>query len=124
MVKSIVNSFLPPLSDFTRVFFSGKSFMQWAPGISNQALVFMRDVKMFAERTDILAKSVILGNAPAEKWFGLRFVVPWDFLKNLFSTSWDSFHGGANPSYYFFFSVTDGQNANAGLITLSNDNDL
>ena len=46
------------------------------PGIANQAQVFMRDVKMFASRTDILLKSAIFGNAPAGKWFGPRFVVP------------------------------------------------
>ena len=37
-------------------------------------------------------------NTPAEKWFGLRIFVPWNFLKNLISTIWDSFHGGASPS--------------------------
>ena len=40
-------------------------------------------------------------------------------LKNLTSTIWDSFHGSASPSYDIFFSVTDGQNANTELITLS-----
>ena len=33
MVKSMVNLCLPEFSEFTRVFFSGKSFMQWAPEI-------------------------------------------------------------------------------------------
>ena len=57
---------------------------------------------MFASRMDILVKSVIFDNTPAEKWFGPRFFVPWNFLKNLISTIWESFHYG----------VTDGQNAN------------
>ena len=42
----------------------------------------------------------------------LRFFVPWNFLKNLISTIWDSFHGGASPSYDLYFCVTDRQNAN------------
>ena len=46
------------------------------PGISNQALVFIRDVKMFAYQTDILAKSAICDNTPAGKWFGLTISVP------------------------------------------------
>ena len=54
-----------------------------------------------------LAKSVIFGNTPEEKWFGPKIVVPWNFLKNRISTVWDSFHGGASPSYDNFFSVTD-----------------
>ena len=37
------------------------------PGISNQALVFMRDVKMIAKRTDVLAKSAIFDDTPVEK---------------------------------------------------------
>ena len=37
------------------------------PGISNQALAFTRDVKMFASRTDILVKSAIFDNTPAKK---------------------------------------------------------
>ena len=37
------------------------------PGISNQALVFMRDVKMFASWMDILVKSAIFDNTPAKK---------------------------------------------------------
>ena len=82
------------------------------PGISNQTLVFMRDVEMFASRTDILVKSAIFDNTPSEKGFGPRIVVPSNFLENLISTIWDSFHGGASPSYDLFFSVTDGQNAN------------
>ena len=45
-------------------------------GISNQVLVFMRDVKMFAPQTDILVKSAIFENNPAGKWFGLRIFVP------------------------------------------------
>ena len=61
------------------------------PGISNQVLVFMRDMKMFASRMDILVKSAIFYNTPAEKWFGLRIFVPWNFLKNLISSIWDSF---------------------------------
>ena len=44
--------------------------------------------------------------------------VPWNFLNKLISTIWDSFHGGASPSYDLFFNVTDGQNANTELITL------
>ena len=67
------------------------------PEISNQALVFMRDVKMFASLTDISVKSAIFDNIPAGKWFGPRFCVPSNFLKNLISTTWDSFHGGASP---------------------------
>ena len=67
-----------------------------------------------------MAKSAIFGNTPAGKWFGPRIVVPWNFLKNLISTIWDSFHVGASPSYDFFFRVTDGQNSNAELITLGN----
>ena len=81
-------------------------------GISNQVLVFMRDVKIFVSQTDILAKSAIFDNTPVEKWFDPRIFVPWSFLKNLIPTIWDSFHGGASPPYGFFFSVTDGQNAN------------
>ena len=46
------------------------------PGISKQALVFMRDVKMFASWTSILVKSAIFDNTPAETWFGPRFFVP------------------------------------------------
>ena len=42
------------------------------PGNSNQALVFMRDVKMFASRTAILVKSANFDNTHAEKWFGPR----------------------------------------------------
>ena len=53
---------------------------------------------MFPLWTDILVKSAIFDNTPAEKWFGLRILVPWNFLKNLISTIWDSFHGGASPS--------------------------
>ena len=45
------------------------------PGISNQAQVFMRDVKIFASRTDILVKSATLYSTPAGKWSGPRFVV-------------------------------------------------
>ena len=49
-------------------------FPHQTPGISNQALVFMRDVKMFASRTDISVKSAIyFYNTPAEKWFRPRF---------------------------------------------------
>ena len=87
------------------------------PGISNQALVFMRDVKEFASRMDILVKSAILNNTPVEKWFGPRFFVPWNFLNNLISTIWDSFHGGASL-LYLFFSVTVGNNAKTEQITL------
>ena len=47
-----------------------------------------------------------------------RTFVPWNLLNNLFSTIWDSFHGGASPSYDLFDNVTDGQNANTELITL------
>ena len=68
---------------------------------------------MFTSRTDILAKSAIFDHTPVEKWFGPRiFVQSGNFLKNLISTIWDSFHGGASPSYDLFFNVTDGQNAN------------
>ena len=35
------------------------------------------------------------------------------------STIWDSFHGGASPSYGLSINVTDGQNANTELITLN-----
>ena len=69
------------------------------PGISNQALVLMIDVKIFAKRTDIVAKSAIFDHIPAGKWFSSRICVPWNFLKNLISTIWDSFSGGASPSY-------------------------
>ena len=82
------------------------------PGNSNQLQVFMRDVKKLASRTDILAKCAIFDNTPADEWFGPKVFVPWDFLKNIISTIWDSFHGGESPSYDFFFSVTDGQSAN------------
>ena len=54
------------------------------PGISNQALVFMRDVKIFTSRTDILVKSAIFDNTPAEKWFGPRFF----FYLETFSKTW------------------------------------
>ena len=45
-----------------------------------------------------------------------------ELSEELISTIWDSFHGGASPSYMydFFFSVMDGQNANTELITLTN----
>ena len=76
------------------------------PGVLNQALVFMRDVKMFASRTDILIKSAIFDNTPAKKWFGPRICVPWNFLKNLIPTIWDSFHDGASSSYDIFFTVS------------------
>ena len=90
------------------------------PGISNQALVFVRDIKMFTSRTDILAKSAIFDNTPAEKWFGPSIFASWNFLKDPISTLWDSFHGGESPSYDFFICVMDGQNANPKLITLWN----
>ena len=44
--------------------------------------------------------------------------VPWNFLTNLISTIWDSFHGAASPSYDLFFNETDVQNANTELIKL------
>ena len=44
------------------------------PGISNQAVVFMRNVKMFTSWTDILVKSNICDNTPVEKWFGQEFL--------------------------------------------------
>ena len=44
-------------------------FMQRGPGISNQALVFKRDVKLFVSRTDILVQSFIFDHTPAEKLF-------------------------------------------------------
>ena len=69
------------------------------PGISNQALVFMRDVKMFASWTDIFVKSAIFDNTPAEKWFGPRIFVTWNFLQNLISTFWDSFHGTLHMTF-------------------------
>ena len=79
----------------------------------------MRDVKILASWTDILGKSASFYNTHAKKWFGPSIFVTWNFLKNLrISTIWDSFHGGASPSYDLFFSVADGQNANAELITL------
>ena len=46
------------------------------PGISNKALVFMTDVKMFASRTESLLKSAMFDNTPAGKWFGPRIYVP------------------------------------------------
>ena len=46
------------------------------PGISNQAIVFMRAVKIFASWMDILIKSASFDNTSAEKWFGPRIVVP------------------------------------------------
>ena len=73
--------------------------MQWAPRISNQAVVFMRDVKKFASQTDISVKSAIFDNTPAERWFGLKMFVPLNFLENLISAIWDRFIGGASPSY-------------------------
>ena len=72
----------------------------------------MRNVKMFASWTDILVKSANFYDTPAEKQFAPRIVVPWNFLENPISTIWANFHGGASPSYDFYFSVTDGQNAN------------
>ena len=69
---------------------------------------------MFASRTDILVKSAIFDNTPAEKWFSPRLFVPWNFLKKLIST----IHGGEGLSYDLFFNVTDGQNANTELIPL------
>ena len=45
--------------------------MQWAPGISNQTLVFMTDVKMFALlRVDILGKGAIFTTPACGKLFG------------------------------------------------------
>ena len=46
------------------------------PGISNKAPIFMRDVKMFASRTDTLVQSAIFYNIPAGKWFDPIIVVP------------------------------------------------
>ena len=66
---------------------------------------------MFPSRTDISVKIVIFDSTPAEQSFGPRIVVPWNFLKNLISTIWDSVHGGERPSYDLFFSVTDGEYA-------------
>ena len=91
------------------------------PGISNQALQFSWDGKMFVSWTDIFAKRAIFDNTPADKWFNLRIFVPWNFLKYLISTVWDSFHGSESPSYDSFFSVTDGQNANLELITFTDE---
>ena len=45
----------------------------------------------------------------------VNFVQPWNFLKNLIATIWDSFHGGASGKpiiYDLLFRATDGQNAN------------
>ena len=67
---------------------------------------------------DILAKSAIFDHTRAEKWLGPRMFVPWNFLTNLISTIWDSFHGGASHSYDLFFNVTDGQITNTEMITL------
>ena len=44
---------------------------------------------------DILAKCVIFINTPAENG-SVENVVPWNFLKNLIYTIWNSFHGGAS----------------------------
>ena len=82
------------------------------PGILNQAVVFMRDVKMFALRTDILVKNAIFDNTPAEKRYGPKILVPQNFMKNLISTIWDSFSWWYKPFISPFLSVTDGQNAN------------
>ena len=62
-------------------------------------------------QTNILAKSVIFYNTPAEKWFSLRIFELSNFLKKIISIIWKSLNGGENPSYNFFFSVTDRQNA-------------
>ena len=72
----------------------------------------MRDVKMFASRTDILAKSAIFGNTPVEKWLVWEFCT-LELSEEPSSTIWDSFYGGESPTYDFFFSVTDGQSANS-----------
>ena len=42
------------------------------PRISNQALVFMRNVSLFASWMDILSKSAISDNIPAKQRFGPR----------------------------------------------------
>ena len=89
------------------------------PGISNQALVFMTDVKMFAQRTDILVKSAIFNSNPAGKWFGPIMLYLETFWKPKFSTIWNRFHGGTRPSYELFVIVMYGQNGNTELITLS-----
>ena len=78
---------------------------------------------MFASRTDILVKKTnnFLQHRCGKMGSVLDFFLPLNFLKNLISTIWDRFYGGASPSYDIFFSVTDGQNANTKLITLSNE---
>ena len=63
-------------------------------------------------------KAQFFTTPPAGKWFGPRIFVPRNFLKKLISAIFDSFHGGESPSYDFFFSVTEGQNANTELITI------
>ena len=79
----------------------------------------MRDVKMVGVTDGHFGKECHFLPHPWGKWFSPRIFVPWKFLKNLISIIWDSFHGGASPSYDLFFNVTDGQNANTELITLS-----
>ena len=37
------------------------------------------------------------------------FAQSWNFMKNLISVIWDSFHKGESRSYDFFLSVTDWQ---------------
>ena len=74
------------------------------PGISNQALVFMRYENVLV--TDILAKSTIFDHTPVEKWFGPRIFVPWNFLKNLISTIWDSFHRISTFDVAAFFHLS------------------
>ena len=48
------------------------------PKISNQALVFLRDVKMFASQMGHFGKKFNFYNNPVAKWFGSRICVPWN----------------------------------------------
>ena len=63
MVKSMVNSFLPEFSDFTRVFFSGKSSMQWAPVIPHNVLLHAMNL-LGSERTQTIVQCVPIKRKP------------------------------------------------------------
>ena len=90
--------------------------INWLPyqtsGISNQALVFVTDVKICGSQTDIWAKSAIFDNTPAVKWFSPRIFIPLELFKEPNLSNRDTKHECRSVPTEVFVSVTDGQNAN------------
>ena len=88
------------------------------PGISNQALVFMRVVKKCLHNGRIFWQKVQFFTTPLwKKWFGpWNCLYPWNFLKNLQSgivfMVVQALHND------LFFNVTDGQMLTLTLIYL------